>query len=94
MSRLTRDGTTEPVSRDHILRRGRGQGKKQFACSADHEQDWQPYPVDLYSCYSMCDDHAYIHTVTTISYIPHKSENFFLNAAARGLYARQGYVDT
>ena len=26
MSRLTRDGTTEPVSRDQILRRVRGQG--------------------------------------------------------------------
>ena len=25
-----------------------------FPCSADHEQDWQPYPVDPYSCY-MCD---------------------------------------
>ena len=26
-----------------------------FTCSADHEQDWQPYPpVDPYSCY-MCD---------------------------------------
>ena len=22
-----------------------------FSCSADHEQDWQPYPVDPYSCY-------------------------------------------
>ena len=22
-------------------------------CSADHEQDWQPYAVDPYSCY-MC----------------------------------------
>ena len=20
-----------------------------FPCSADHEQDWQPYPVDLYT---------------------------------------------
>ena len=27
MSRLTRDGATEPVSRDQILRRERGQGK-------------------------------------------------------------------
>ena len=27
MSRLTRDGTAEPVSRDQILRRERGQGK-------------------------------------------------------------------
>ena len=26
MSRLTRDGTAEPVSRDQILRRARGQG--------------------------------------------------------------------
>ena len=30
MSRLTRDGTAEPVLRDQILRRERGQGKKHF----------------------------------------------------------------
>ena len=48
MSGLKRDGTTEPVSRDQILRRERGQGNIHFACSADHEQDWQPYPVDPY----------------------------------------------
>ena len=58
MSRLTRDGTAEPVSRDQILRQERGQGNTHFSCSADHVQDWQPYPVDRYSCY-MCD-----HTVT------------------------------
>ena len=57
MSRLTRDGTAETVSRDQILRRGQGQGNSHFPCSADHEQDWQPYPVDPYSCY-MC-DHTY-----------------------------------
>ena len=60
MSRLTRDGTAEPVSRDQILRRERtkfsganerGQGNIHFPCSADHEQDWQPYLVDPYSCY-------------------------------------------
>ena len=49
MSRLMRDGTAEPVSRDHILRHERGQEKIIFSCSADHEQDWQPYPVDPYS---------------------------------------------
>ena len=49
MSRLTRDGTAEPVSRDQILRHIRGQGNIHFPCSADHEQDWQPYPVDRYS---------------------------------------------
>ena len=46
MSRLTRDGTTaEPIWRDQILRRERGKGNIHFPCSADHEQDWQPYPV-------------------------------------------------
>ena len=49
MSRVTRDGTAEPVSRDQILRHARGQGNINFPCSADHEQDWQPYPVDPYS---------------------------------------------
>ena len=28
-----------------------------FPCSAEHEQDWQSYPVDPYSCYIyMCDN--------------------------------------
>ena len=56
MSRLTRDGTAEPVSRDQILRHARGQGNIHVPCSADHEQDWQPYPVDPYS--AICDDHT------------------------------------
>ena len=60
MSRLTRDGTAEPVSRDQILRHARGQGNINFPCSADHEQDWQHYPVDPYS--AICDAHTYIHT--------------------------------
>ena len=60
MSRLTRDGTAEPVSRDQILRLARGQGNIHFPCLADHEQDWQPYPVDPYS--AIYDDHTYIHT--------------------------------
>ena len=74
MSRLTRDGITEPISRDQILRRERGQGNIHIPCSADHEQDWQPYPVDPYS--AICDDHTYIHayilhtTFETISISP------------------------
>ena len=64
MSRLTRDGTAEPVSRDQILRHAWGQGNIHFPCSADHEQDWQPYPVDPYS--AICDDHTYIHTYSTV----------------------------
>ena len=60
MSRLARDGTAEPVSRDQILRHARGQGIIHFPRSADHEQDWQLYPVDPYSAIS--DGHTYIHT--------------------------------
>ena len=59
MSRLTRDGTAKPVSRDQILRHERVQGNIHFSCSADHVQDWQPYPVDPYSCYHIC---VIIHT--------------------------------
>ena len=65
MSRLTRDGTAEPFSRDQILKHARGQRIIHFPCSADHEQDWQPYPVDPYS--AICDTiHAYIHMCVTI----------------------------
>ena len=60
ISRLTRDGTAEPVSRHQTLRHARVQGNIHFPCSADHEQVWQPYPVDPYS--AICDDHTYIHT--------------------------------
>ena len=59
MSRLTRDGSAEHVSRNQILRREREQGNVHFPCSADHEQDWQLYPVDPYS--AICDDHTNIH---------------------------------
>ena len=46
MSRLARDSTAEPVSRDQILRRERERGNINFSCSADHEQYWPPYPVN------------------------------------------------
>ena len=58
MSRLTRDGTAEPISRDQILRRERGQENIFFPCSADHEQDIQPVTVDPYS--AICDDQTCI----------------------------------
>ena len=66
MSSLTRDGTAEPISRNQIFRHARGQGNIIFPCSADHEQDWQPYPVDPYS--AICDDHTYMcdHTYSII----------------------------
>ena len=64
MSRLTRDGTAEPVSRDQILGHVLGQGNTHFPCSADHEHDWQTYPVDPHS--AICDT---IHTYILYTYI-------------------------
>ena len=50
MSRLTRDGTAELVSRDQILRHARGQGNIIF-------------PVQLTTrLIHICDDYTYIHT--------------------------------
>ena len=72
MSRLTRDGTAEPVSRGQILRHKRGQGNIHFPCSADHEQDWQPYPVDPHS--AICDDHTYINILRRNMIYAHVSQ--------------------
>ena len=52
-----------------------GTGEYHFPCSADHEQDWQPYPVDPYS--AICDDHTYIHTYTT-------QQRYYNEAARQG----------
>ena len=56
ISRLTRDGTAETVSRDQILRRelNADREKVHFPCSADHVQDGQPHTVAPYTCF-MCD---------------------------------------
>ena len=61
MSRLTQGGTAKLVSRKQILRRERGQGNINYLCSADHEQIWQPYPVDPYSDYYTYILYLYIH---------------------------------
>ena len=60
MSSLTRDGTAEPVSRDHFLWRELGQGNILLPCSADHGLDWEPYLVDLHS--AIWYGYTYIHT--------------------------------
>ena len=50
MSGLTQDGmTAKSVSRNQILSRKRGKESVSFPCSADHRQDWQPYPVHPFS---------------------------------------------
>ena len=78
MSRLTRDGTAEPVSRDQILRHAQRQGNTHFPCSADHNQDWQPYLIDPYC--AICDDRTYIHT-----YIPGSRRRSATGAALAGV---------
>ena len=75
MSRLTRDATAEPVSRVQILRRERGQGDIHFPCSADHVQDWQPYPVDPYSCYMR--DHTYTICISVMRRNDETAQGYF-----------------
>ena len=69
MSRLTGDGTAEPVSRDQILRRELGQGNQSSSYSADPEQRLQPHPADLYSAKSAEHD-MYIHIIYHAYFIP------------------------
>ena len=63
MTRLTREGTTtaEPVSRDQILRRERGQGNVSFPCSADHERrigNLTRLIQIIHTLLLLCDDHT------------------------------------
>ena len=52
-----------------------GTGEYYFPCSADNEQDWQPYPVDPYS--AICDDYTYILcTLSTYNNMPAKRSSF------------------
>ena len=60
MAFTARDETAESVSPDQILMREREQETTIFLGSADHEQDWQPHSVDLYS--DICDDRYYMYT--------------------------------
>ena len=61
--------------RDQILRHVRGQGNIRFPCSADHEQDWQPYPVDPHS--ALCDGHTYVQDFCT-RFCSHKNRPYSL----------------
>ena len=62
---MPRDGITEPVSRDQILRRERGQGKIIFpvelTTSSIDSLAW------LIHYFAICDDHTYMHTYMTFS---------------------------
>ena len=57
MSRLTRDGTAEPISRDQILRRERGQGKNIFLVQLTTSRIGSL--IRLILSLAICDDHTY-----------------------------------
>ena len=90
-SRLTRDGTTESVSRDHLLWRERGQDKCHFILFSllqiddVHEQNWQRHPVGPYSAESV--DHTYMHIGRNMLPVSHISPN-----EQRGGWGGGGYA--
>ena len=57
MSRLAQETGQPNLSRETKFSGANG-GKENSPCSADGEQNWQPYAVDLYS--TVCDDHTCI----------------------------------
>ena len=74
LSGLTRDGTAEPVSRDQIVRRERGQGDTHFPCSTYHYlsncrigNQLMPNLLHLESMYVI--DHTYTRKRTRFSYV-------------------------
>ena len=46
-----------------------GTDKYVFFFSADHEQDWQPYPVDEYSAICNCPNKYVVSNSTVLYYI-------------------------
>ena len=72
MSKLTRDGIAEPSRKKTKLSGANRDRNIFFSCSADHEQDWQPYPVD--ASLAICDGHTdirkYIHRLGLLFMLP------------------------
>ena len=52
-------GRPNPSRETNFSGANEDRGKNIFPCSADHEQDWQPYPVDPYSAIN--NDHTCIY---------------------------------
>ena len=56
------DGQTRLARPDFQAQTGIGKQNGHFPCSADHDQDWQSYPVDPCSAI-LSHDHRHMHTV-------------------------------
>ena len=66
MSRLTRDGTTEPVSRDQILRHARGQGNITFPVQLTTSRIGNLTRL-IHTLLYVMTIHTYIHTFPLVS---------------------------
>ena len=64
MSRLTRDGTAEPVSRDQILRHARGQGNTMFPVQITTSRIGNLTRL-IHTLLYVMTIHTYIHTAVT-----------------------------
>ena len=64
MSRLTRDGTAEPVSRDQILRHARGQGNIIFSVQLTTSRIGNLTRL-IHTLLYVMTIHTYIHTIST-----------------------------
>ena len=71
MSRLTRDGTAEPVSLDQKFSGANGD-KEDSVQLADREQDWQPCPVVMVIHINK----LYIHTAVVTHICIYSSEPY------------------
>ena len=65
MSRLTRDGTAEPVSRDQILRHARGQGNIIFPVQLTTSRIGNLTRL-IHTLLNVITIHTYIHTYVTL----------------------------
>ena len=84
MSGLTRDGTgwPNPSRETKFSGANEDRGKNIILFISDHEQDWQPYPVDPYHT-AESTDHKYILVIV-------KTYEYQLNAnPARGVVTRR-----
>ena len=88
LSRLTRDGTAEPVSRDQILRHARGQGNIIFPVQLTTSRIGNLTRL-IYSLLYVMTIHTYTHTLLRHSKRHHGSSN---GKAAKSSFAWRALV--
>ena len=92
MSRLTRDGTAEPVSRDQILRHARGQGNIIFPVQLTTSRIGNRTRLIHTLLYQVCDDHTYIHRDLLLYLYQKLDENNSSNQQVHTIYSTRWYA--